>query len=111
MAAAVWLTSAADDITFSWLHFTSNKVSTSLAGIPGSGLLPASLLLLLLLSMMPKVGRLQSSSLLRMSESKAGSPTSLLLPALLLLLLLSLLSWRMLQVNRLQLLRSLSMVL
>jgi hypothetical protein len=110
MAAAVWLTSAADDITFSWLHFTSNKVSTSLAGIPGSGLLPASLLLLLLLSMMPKVGRLQSLSLLRMSESKAGSPTSLLLPALL-LLLLSLLSWRMLQVNRLQLLRSLSMVL
>jgi hypothetical protein len=111
MAAAVWLTSAADDITFSWLHFTSNKVSTSLAGIPGSGLLPASLLLLLLLlSMMPKVGRLQSLSLLRMSESKTGSPTSLLLPALL-LLLLSLLSWRMQQVNRLQLLRSLSMVL
>jgi hypothetical protein len=45
-----------------------------------------------------------------MSGSKAGSPDSLLLPALL-LLLLSLLSWKMLQVGRLQLLRSLSMVL
>jgi hypothetical protein len=41
MASAVWLTSAAGDITFSWLHSTSNKVSTSLAGMPGSVLLPA----------------------------------------------------------------------